>query len=230
VGIGRIAMSLFWKYFREKLRWPLIWRPGVLAVLVKGGALVLDDARESILWLRNQFSPEICNGDHVANFAKSRGILRHALETDNEKFRQRVISAYAWQMFGGRAQGLPKILGHYGYKVNKLINLRDEDPNRWAEFRAEVQPPEGKGFEEKDFNLVPFVINDQKPARSKLDAVIMHVDTQSRCPHVGIGMVCGETITVYPWSQTETELSRSVPHVAIGWQAVETITVYPLEA
>ena len=223
-------MSLFWKYFKDTLRWPLIWKPGPLSVIVKGAALVLDDVRGSILWLRSQFKPETCEKEHIIRFARSRGIRRYNLETDDERFKQKVINAYVWQMLGGGIQGLPKILEQYGYICNRIVNVRHEDPERWAEFRPEVTLPEYVGFKEEDFDLIPFIVNDQKPTRSKVDAIIMHVDMRSVLPTIASRLNSGEAITVYPWSQTEVELSSSTPYVGMAIQAVETITVNPLEA
>ncbi|MBI4621031.1 MAG: hypothetical protein HY739_12870 [Desulfobacterales bacterium] len=223
-------MSLFWKYFKDTLRWPLIWKPGPLSVIVKGAALVLDDVRDSILWLRSQFKPETCEKEYIVRFARSRGIRRYNLETDDEKFKQRVIDAYAWQMLGGGIQGLPKILEQYGYICNKIVNVRHFDPDRWAEFRPEVTLPENEGFKEEDFDLIPFIVNDWKPARSKIDTIVMHVGTRSVQPTIVSCINSGEAITVYPWNQTEAELSGNTPYVGMAIQAVETITVNPLEA
>ncbi|MGE4297518.1 MAG: phage tail protein [Desulfovibrionaceae bacterium] len=154
----------FWQYFRDTLAWPLIRRVGLLAALAEGGAGALDDVRDSEVWLRKQFHPGLAEAEHVATFARARGITRHRLETDDQ-FRSRVVRAYAWQLLGGKQAGLPQILEHYGYAVERIVNLRDEDPERWADFRVEL---EAERLQADDYELLGWILNDQKPARSKL--------------------------------------------------------------
>lgn len=157
----------FWQYFRDTLALPLIRRQGALAGIAEGGAGALDSARDHVLWLRDQYAPGKCEAEHVANFAVARGIKRHRLETDTQ-FRARVVRAYAWQLLGGKQSGLPQILAHYGYTA-KVESLREEDPARWAEFRVSLDVPEGLAAE--DYELLNWIINDQKPARSRLAAI-----------------------------------------------------------
>ena len=159
-------MGIFWKYFRETLRWPLIWKEGPISVLVKGGAAVLDGVRDTIIWLRDQFSPATCDTAYVASHAEARGIVRHTLETDDDEFRGRVVAAYTWWMNGGRQGGLPELLAYFGYTTDEIVNLRSSDPDRWAEFTIALEKADGSGFAETDYALVEWLVNDQKPARS----------------------------------------------------------------
>lgn len=220
-------MSLFWRYFKDTLRWLLIWQPGPLSALAKGGALFLDMVRDHLLWLRDQFNPATCDDDHVIRFARSRGLKRHFLETDDDKFRDRVVAAYAWQMLGGRQTGVPKILEHYGYTNPKIINMRDKDPNRWAEFIAELAPAVGQGFVLEDWDFIPFIINNHKPARSKLAQLVMYLPTKGDVPKIGMALMCGEVTTLYPYIAADLEEQDSVPHMAVGLHIIETTTLYP---
>ncbi|MDY0349060.1 MAG: phage tail protein [Tenuifilaceae bacterium] len=102
-------MSGFWEYFRDRLRYPLIQGEGALPVLVRGGAGALDDARNAVVWLRDQFSPDRCDGQFLDRHAASRGIRRWPEETD-AFYRARVCYAYAFQALGGKAHGVREIL------------------------------------------------------------------------------------------------------------------------
>lgn len=221
-------MSLFWEYFRKTLRFLLIWRPGPLAQLAKGGAGALDEAREDIVWLRKQFLPVLCDDDYRERFAKSRKIRRYSKETD-EQYANRIIYAYAWQLLGGRVAGLYEILRYYGYEGVDIYNMADDDPDRWAEFRVDVNPEAGAGYTENDFYLLDWVINDNKPARSKLAQLRMYLTGTAATVKMAAGMQYGEAITVYPWTLTELTQSSQVS-AAMTYQAVETTTIYPLEA
>lgn len=219
-------MSLFRDYFKKTLRFKLIWKPGPLSQMAEGGAEALDQAREDALWLREQFLPEICEPEYLKNFARSRGIKRYSRETD-EQYKARVVLAFTWQLLGGRHAGLIKLLEYYGYKGIKVVNLRDEDPLRWAEFRVDTQPAEGQGFMEDDFYILDWLINDQKPARSLLAQLRMLLTTGSPVPRIKTGIQYGELITVYPWNISEI-IQLSPLYAAMTYQAVETTTIYPL--
>lgn len=155
-------------------------------MLVEGAARVLDDTRQNILWLRKQFSPVTCDDPFVEGFAKSRGLNRWKNETSSQ-FRLRVVKAYAWQLLGGKNQGLAKILEYYGYKGGRIHNLRVDDPERWAEFRVDLQAS-AKSFTLDDFEFILFVINDQKPARSVLSGIRIQSQEESDTVWSGVGL------------------------------------------
>ncbi|MBU1002801.1 MAG: phage tail protein [Proteobacteria bacterium] len=156
----------FWSYFRDELRWPLIWKPGPISALVEGLARTMDDARADVLWFRNQFNPATCDDANLAEHAASRGLERHRLETDLGH-RARCEKAFAWQALGGGQVGVPKILEHLGYPNSAIRNIREEDEERWAEFKVRTRVPE-RGIESVDLELIAWAANDQKPARSIL--------------------------------------------------------------
>ena len=57
--------SPFWRYFKDKLSFGLIAAPGALAVLVHGLARHMDDVRQDIFWLRDQFAPPTAEDAHI---------------------------------------------------------------------------------------------------------------------------------------------------------------------
>ena len=218
-------MSLFWEYFRETLRFPLIWAAGALAQLAKGGAAALDAAREHIIWLRSQFLPATAHAEFLARFAKSRGIKRHPTETDAQ-FKSRVIYAFSWQLLGGKAAGLPKILDFYGFPNAEITNVRDEDPARWAEFKVGLEAPEI--LSEENWATALWAINDYKPARSKLAQLRFSRQVQGAVS-LAAGVISGEITAIYPWAVSEVSVSSPVYAAAAHGPGLEIITIYPKE-
>ncbi len=189
-------MAVFWKYFRGKLRFSLIWSPGPLAALAKGGAAMLDEARDAVLWLRDQFIPERCEQDYIGRFADSRGIVRGLLETD-AYYNARVRLAYQWWVQGGRTVQMEMVLKTYfAFGGVQVQSLRDEDENRWAEFRVLVDVI-GENLQVTPEQVV-WAINETKPARSLLAEVIYSFTAEGAVPVWAIGMASAEIVTVYP--------------------------------
>lgn len=216
-------MAGFWFYFRDTLAWPLIRRAGALACLVEGLARSLDQAKTDILWLRDQFHPATCEEAFVARLAAARGIARHPLESDAQ-FRARVVKAYAWQLQGGGQAGLPSILRAYGYPECTVESLREEDPERWAEFWLVAPlPSQGEGFSARDAELLDWVVAEQKPARSLLAGVRLEASLNVSLS-VSSGYVTGEVVTVLPWSPTAVQVSLPIRGAA-GMQEVEIVTI-----
>ncbi|MCP4162605.1 MAG: hypothetical protein GY760_21265 [Deltaproteobacteria bacterium] len=167
---------MFWDFFKS-LKWILISTAGPVSALVKGGASVLDSVIDDIKWLRDQFSPETCEDISLSKHGRARGIIQRDNETI-ESYRIRVCNGFAWQLRGGRKSNLPVCLDDHGYPDCTVINLRDEDSERWAEFRIELPPfNETKIMKAEDYIGIAEVCNDQKPARSKLASVRIQEDT-----------------------------------------------------
>lgn len=97
--------SPFWTYFHDKLNWLPIFRPGPVSALMRGLALHMDEARQDILWLREQWNPATCEMWLLERYGASRGIFRTRFDTD-ESYRKRVIYAYAWHKLGGKVNGV----------------------------------------------------------------------------------------------------------------------------
>ncbi len=157
-------MGVMWDYFKG-LGWNLIQlRSGALTMLAEGGGAALDDARQAILWLRDQFNPETCETAYLDAHARSRGVTRAPREPD-DKYKARVVKAFPWHFQGGKRLGLPEILKLYGYDAT-VIPYRTIDPDRWAEFLVEVERTPDTTSEDR--RLLLWAVNDQKQAAAKL--------------------------------------------------------------
>lgn len=216
-------MGVFWKYFTQSLRWPLLLVGGPLAVLARGAAGSLDQARRDILWLREQFNPQTCDEQFVEEHGRSRGLRRHPIE-DAERFRARVLNAYAWSLLGGKQAGLRTILASYGFIDATVQSLRAEDPQRWAEFRCHLASEVTVGSQ--DYDLWLWVLNDQKRASAKLAGIEVSIMAQGRQGTSATALL-GETIEVYPWTPTDLELASPV-YLRAACQTCEYLTVNPL--
>lgn len=118
--------SVFWKYFHRTLRWPWIWEWGYLALIVKGGALVLDQAREDILEMRRQAMPETCDDEYLDLIASGRGLKRWPNEPA-DLWRERVVYAYRYNRMAGRKAYVEKLLDVAGvdatlYEHHEIVN------------------------------------------------------------------------------------------------------------
>lgn len=174
-------MGVFKDYFFKTLRWPLIHRPGPLAALIEGLARSLDEVRDDIIHLRDQFNPWTSEATMIPSHAGSRGLTQHATETDS-RFRERCLRAFAWHRMGGGQLGMPQILAHFGYPDTTMLNVRHEDTERWAEFKPAI--PIRSGLQAEDYRLIGWIANETKPARSKL-AAIRVTSTVDGLPHAG---------------------------------------------
>jgi len=184
-------MGVMWDYFHNTLRWNLIrLTKSALSLLGEGGGNALDDTREAILWLRKQFLPETSETDYLTNYAASRSIVRHPSETDAQ-FKMRVVRAWYWHYLGGKQAGMPKMLELYGYTGADIINWRQYDEERWAEFWCKLLPPPTQTFAEADYELLLWLLNEYKPARSKLVKLSIAVE-ESAATGVGILAVQGD--------------------------------------
>ncbi len=170
-------MSLFFDYFKKTLKWRPIQDPGPIGAVVRGGALALDTVRDSILWLRLQASPETCEEQFLSFHAAARGIIRRRHESITQ-YRTRVVNAYAWQLLGGKRAGFPKMLSYLGYPNVYTYNLKNDDPERWAEFKVILPLPEDTTITEADIKTIDDVVNDQKPAKSKLAEITLTRERQ----------------------------------------------------
>ncbi|XPV77638.1 MAG: phage tail protein [Desulfovibrio sp.] len=200
----------FWRYFRDTLRWPLLAVGGPLCVIVEGLGRMMDAVREDIFFLRDQFSPVTCEPEMVAHLGESRGIVQHPLES-NKQYRTRVIKAYAWQLLGGREQGLPVIFEHYGYGGCKVESLRPEDVQRWAEFKVGIDANRVREavLTERDYKLIRFVATDQKPARSKLAGIYTKADNPASV-NAGAMLVVGTVVELAPSLPEEAQIPANV--------------------
>ena len=200
-------MGIFWSYFRDTLGWSLLHHAGPLAALVEGLARSLDVVREDIFWLRDQLHPATCEAAYVQLHGESRGVRRHPLETDAQ-YRKRVVKAWTWQRLGSKSVGMPMVLEHYGYPDCSVRNMRDEDSERWAEFKLRVGVPES-GLDTEDYQLVEWTANETKPARS----VLAGLETEAEANGViraATALTVGSVTTIYPATPEDTEVTGTV--------------------
>jgi len=190
-------MGLFWHYFRDTLRPTFIQTSDALALLAEGSARLLDDVRDIIITLRDQYSPTRCEPANLSRFAASRGLVRHALEPE-EHWLARISFAYHYWARGGRASSLEEALRlGFGFagagvvRINTSGALYDEtsgaglydestgaildydNSERWAEFLVVCYlRPDQQVSGVSVMNGVIWAINEVKPARSKLAGVL----------------------------------------------------------
>ncbi len=182
-------MSTFismWKYFRDELRFPLIQDVGPLAQVAQGGANMLDEVRELVYWLRRQINPETCEDAYVNNHARSRAIQRGPQESW-QAYRARVTYAVAFHWLAGKHNGMPQILELMGYPGAELTNWRDNDPDAWAEFWCELLPPSDLEKFDPSYEELVWLLNEYKPARSKLRGVGLTLTQTATAPPVSVG-------------------------------------------
>lgn len=183
--------SPFWRYFRDKLCFPLIAVPGALAVLAHGLARYLDDVRQDVLWVRDQFAPPTAEDQHIPLHGDSRGVPRTRFD-DAARYRTRVEYAAKWHKLGGKVQGLPKILAEYGFAGGEIRNKRQDDPALWAHFDVNLLNPP-RDFDAADVDAVLALANQYKPGRSKIG--IVQFASQHRAP-LCLGALAMTTVTI----------------------------------
>ena len=218
-------MGLFRDYFKKKLGFILIQSPGPLSQGAFGGADALDGARDDALWLRKQFLPLLCDDVFLENFARSRGVVRAALEPEAH-YIGRLRYAYNWFIMGGKDAGMINALLNYFDLTEVVItNLRDEDPEKWAEFRVLLNGIKGELLTKLD--QVEWAINEAKPARSKFAGYNLRITFPQAVDYLGVGIIAGHDVTLYPFGAGEMETqttANEMPVVLSGHH----VTIYPL--
>lgn len=171
-------MSGFFEYFKS-LGFPYIRKEdGVNEGLVRAAAILLDDSKEDMKWLRRQFFPQLCDDGYVASHASSRGIERCEYESD-EFFRNRVSNAYLFFAAGGRRSGVNAFLDAIGLDAHVLEyhEYSGEPSIGWAEFIA-VVAMESLDQTTGNRQFLATLLNELKPARSKLAFINFTLDIQ----------------------------------------------------
>lgn len=166
-------MSKFYEYFSKTLRFPFLRVGSTIISLVRGIALVLDNMLPSITWLRDQFLVSKCENEYLRYFAASRAIQRYTFESDDQ-YRDRIFAAFVYFSQAGKESGIKQIFAIYGLDVS-VRNMRDTDPERWAEFELIFSGVSGSVMTGSTEYIE--IINDIKAARSKLAGVVYNLDT-----------------------------------------------------
>ncbi len=84
-----------------------------------------------------------------------------------------------------------------------------------------------RGVTEDRLILLERLVMNYKNTRSHLESINLHLSSRVKA-YMGCSIAAGETITVYPWNNTEI-VGRGVLRIAAGYQAIETTTLYPEE-
>lgn len=176
-----------------------------------------------IYWLRDQFNPATCEDMYLDRHGAARGLRRHPRE-DAARWRRRVCTALAWHKLAGRSAGMPRILEHYGYSGAVMVNLAAEGQTAlWAHFRCRLTPK--AAVREADWELVRWVLQETKPAKSVLETVTLVLSPQATVSP-RMTQTVGEVITIMPWSPDAVAMSPKI-WTAAGLQVVERVTIAP---
>ena len=214
----------FWNWARKVLCWPFIMRGvGPLCVLIEGCCRAADDVLADMHWLVEQFNPKTCELEYVDRFGAARGLVRHLRENEI-MWRKRVCAAYLWHKLAGRKHGMPKILAHFGYTGAEMINRAAiGEPDLWAHFKVDLggQYP----FAPEDYNLVNWIINETKPAKSILDTITLVIKPKAES-HIYITHMGGSVVTIGTY-RPPVENPVMQGNLYIGWQSVHTTIIKP---
>jgi len=218
-------MSVFWNYFTKTLRLPFILVGGPLAMLAEGAAESLDEVRDVIISLRDQFTPARCEDANLTRFAAARGIVQSPLEPDAH-WQARVRFAYHWWASGGRSSALAEGLElGFGFDSADVVSLRSDDPARWASFRVILWG--GSGDILTRLSQIRWAINEVKPARSLLTELKFYVGPLQSARHNAIAHISGAATVIYPVSSLDLDLlPPELHHIAIC-QTGSITTIYP---
>lgn len=212
--------SPFWRYFRDKLHFSLIAVPGALAVIIHGLARYLDDVRQDIFWLRDQFVPTKAEDAHIPLHGASRAVPCTRFDTD-ARYRKRVERAAKWHKLGGKVQGLPEIISEYGFSSAQVHNKRQDNPALWAHFDLNLlQPPQD--FSQEDVAAVLAIANQYKPGRSVIGKV--QFANQQRAP-LYLGAAAQTTVIINHYAKAWEAQPPGPAPLALGAASHAYITI-----
>ena len=212
--------SPFWRYFKDKLVFGLIAAPGALAVLAHGLARYMDDVRQDIYWVRDQFAPPMSDEKHIPLHGQSRGVPQIRFD-DAARYRKRVERAHAWHRLGGKEYGLPVILSEYGFSGGKIHNCRADNPNLWAHFDINLMHPP-RDFSTEDVDAILALANQYKPGRSVIGK--LQFAAESYAP-LHLGAAAQIAVIIDHYITTKDALPTGPTPLALGAASHAYITV-----
>jgi hypothetical protein len=207
-------------FFQQMLSFGLIAAPGALAALVHGLARYLDDVRQDVLWVRDQFVPITAEDQHISLHGESRAVPRTRFDT-SARYRARVEYAAKWHKLGGKVQGLPEILAEYGFSDGKIHNKRQDDPALWAHFDVNLLNPP-KYFESADVDAVFALANQYKPGRSVISKIQF---AKEHCAPLALAAVALTAVTVDHYVKARAARPPG-PAVLSGGAAIHTFITF----
>ncbi|NDY73992.1 hypothetical protein DO021_19690 [Desulfobacter hydrogenophilus] len=122
-------MGVFWGYFKDTLRFPLIWADGPLAALVRGAAGALDACREDVAAMRTSSLPDRCEDVYLRRISDGRGLSRWESE-DDALWRFRTETAFHLHMTSGRRSSIEEMFLLVG--INARIVEPGDAARDWA--------------------------------------------------------------------------------------------------
>lgn len=125
-----------------------------------------DEAMEAIFKLREQALGITAQGKALDLIGKERLLPRYGGESD-EAYRLRLMNAYSIHSQAGTAAAMTGAFERLGFTGAEIVEMRPEDPERWAEFRVLVGLPEAV-FSELDYTSFINTIKQMKPAHTIL--------------------------------------------------------------
>jgi P2-related tail formation protein len=173
---------MFWEYFK-KLNFIFIEGIGAIPIVIKAGAKSLDKLALDFVWLRKQFFPEYCDEEFLPTHAKNRGVSAQRENETVSDYRVRVNNAQPAAKRGGRKRTVEEMMVGYGFENPDVINMRLEDPTKWAQFRVES---DGGNITAQRLGNLLIEINELKPARSKLSGVRANTETENNLVFAGL--------------------------------------------
>lgn len=124
----------------------------------------LEDIRENIIILNNQFTAETASGRYLNSIGKARGTYRLQNETDNH-FRNRIMNAYIKKQKAGTKVGMIEGLAAFGFDTT-IMELYKTNKNRWSEFIVKINAWDGITSQ----NIFYAEVNRLKPAHTRMVA------------------------------------------------------------
>lgn len=163
--------SLFFNYFKDKLRFFLLWKENAWWPVIRGIAHSLDQVRDDIKWVRDQYSPATCDDEFIELFGESRGIIRFPFE-EKAQFSQRVNEAYDYWKSAGITSTIQAWINKLGIAAT-IIEYKDKGTEDylahldWAEIYVQFDSFYVSS-EQKEY--IQLLINDLKRASALIMA------------------------------------------------------------
>ncbi|MCL6479371.1 MAG: phage tail protein [Peptococcaceae bacterium] len=125
-----------------------------------------DGAVEAIFKLREQAMVITAQGKALDQLGRDRLLPRYGGESD-DAYRLRLLNAFSIHSQVGTADAMTEAFKRLGFTEAEIIEMKQIDPDRWAEFKVVVGLPES-GFSDLDRNSFLATIRKMKPAHTKL--------------------------------------------------------------
>lgn len=123
-------------------------------------------ALDTLFFRREQAFAATARGKALDQLGADRGLPRWQGETD-DNYRLRLLAAYSTYSQLGTAAAMVNTLDRLGYTDATITEMRDEDPDRWAEFKVLLKLPKAIWRPPERTKTIR-TISMMKPATTKL--------------------------------------------------------------